>query len=262
MRIRSRGRARTAAVVAAGLVLAVAAPAGAQPRSSGRTPPDQQIVTAFARQSSLTMTSGLSRYLFVGGSSADADISATTFRHIRDIGCRSHPSQGPVGPSSSDQGSFVTTGSVAAIAGVGLSGYTVTPVPFGYGATLYCGASASGFPASVTLPLTTSDTIGAREMLVVLVGTLGVGTLAPSLLAQSGGRCQLGGDGALSTLRNTTVSKGRDEGTAVAVFAATLQYPLTYCDFTAYGTSMNPPGDVGGSVSMWVNAYVLNPKLG
>ena len=45
----------------------------------------------------------------------------------------------------------------------------------------------------------------------------------------------------------------------MAVFSGSLQCPRTHCDFTAYGISLNQPTDLGGTIAMWVNAYILTP---
>src|SRR5271155_4965262 len=106
-----------------GVVLAVAFPASAE----STAPPARQIVTAVAGTSTLTMKSGFSQYLFVGGSSAGAVNTQTTFGHIDNYNCGAPKSQGPIGPSpaADPQGSFTTTGDVSAIAGVAISGYSV-----------------------------------------------------------------------------------------------------------------------------------------
>jgi protease I len=45
----------------------------------------------------------------------------------------------------------------------------------------------------------------------------------------------------------------------VAFFSGSLQGPLTHCDFAAYGTGFNQPTDLGGTIAMGVNPYILTP---
>jgi hypothetical protein len=241
MKARSKG---TVVLLATGLVLAVAVPAGAQAPS----PPAQQIVTALSRHATLTMKSGLSQYLFVGGSSADAVNSQTTFQHIGNINCGSPRSQGPIGPSTAGdaQGSFVTTGKVSAIAGVGISGYSVKPL-FPAQGFQHCESSSTRSPIGTGLSFSTK----VGEIVLILVGTDGVGSLAPDLE-----NCNTTNSLDPATLQNDTVSKGNDDGAAVAVFSASLQAGDD-CTFEVYGTSYTT---VPQGFGLWLRAYSLVPK--
>jgi hypothetical protein len=212
------------------------------------------------------MQSGFSHYLFVGGSTFGGDISKTSFDHITTPGnCTGAPSrhmQYPFGPSkaTSPQGSFSTTGTLAAIAGVAISGYSVKGTESNFGFDGYCGGPGipSDFPQSASMFLTTKG-FTPGEIVVIIVGTAGIGTLAPSWLHQSGvSGC---GNEALTTLRNVTVNKGRYDGTSVGVFSTQLSGPLSYCDFSVYGTTYNS-ADQSGMYAIWMNAYYLVPLGG
>jgi hypothetical protein len=256
MRARSRG---AVFVIAMGLVLAVAVPAGAQDRSA----PAQQIVTAVARTSTLTMKSGFSQYLFVGGSSADALMTHTTFEHESTETCvethpntiTGHKTQAPVGLSqpSVAKGSFTTSGNVAVIAGVGISGYSAQSIlQYGDGEN-ECGGVSPRQAFNFSLAFKTGS---AGGVVLILVGTEGVGTLAPNLNDGTvGGQCNdVTGQG-VTTLQNVTVSKGPNDGGAVGIFSAPVP-PDTTCVLNLFGTSYNKQYY---GFSGWGNAYLLVP---
>jgi hypothetical protein len=257
MRARSKG---VGVILAVGLVFAVAVPASARPASSS---PAQQIVTRVAQTSSLTMKSGFSQYLYVGGTSADAKITGTSFHHIPDARCAWQPprgivhqtgSQGPVGPSSpaSAEGSFTTSGDVAVIAGIGLKGYKVESMDFSPGGAGYCGETATG------QPLAGGNWIGTGKvggLVLILVGTNGVGNLVPGPLVPLFQNRPCPTTQRVTTLRNVTASMGANDGGAVGVFSVPLP-PNSSCQWPVSGTSFNEPNV---DYSMWSQAYVLVP---
>lgn len=247
MRARSQG---AVVVIVVGLVLAVALPAGARASSA----PAQEMVTAVARTSHLTMKSGFSKYLFVGGSSAQAANSQTTFAHFGNILCGPPPSEGPMGPSTKGgaRGSFHTSGDVSAIAGVGISGYSVKRLISDQDDQV-CRSSTTRVPWGNGLNFAVPNVGG---IVVFLVGTDGVGYLAPTLDPYEGGLCQTTDGLYPATLQNVTVSKGQDDGTTVAVFSASL-HAGDSCDFDVEGTSYN---NVSQGFGIWFSAYLLVPK--
>jgi hypothetical protein len=265
------GRDRTLAIAAvvalvAGLLLVVAVPAGARPLSAdagarplpaaGARP--AQIVTAVNNGSTLTLDSGFGHYLYVGASSAGAVIRQTTFGHVQDLGrCGMRPraSESPIGPSHppSDEGSFTTTGSVAVLAGVAVSGYSVHDIAVLRGGTGWC-----GYPPMSSISAGESfATKNVGGQVIMLVGANGIGALtAPTLTNFKRGRCgTLPGQG-LVALRNVTVSMGPDTGGSVAVFSASLA-PHSSCFLLVHGMSIN---EAGQGFSMFSNAYLLVPK--
>jgi hypothetical protein len=255
MRARNGGRIGTAVIaIAVGLVLAVAVPANAQ---SSASPPVQRIVTAVARTSHLTMKSGYSEYLFVGGSSAGAAITKTSFKHYGRVNCGAPESQGPVGPSTAadPQGSFASTGTVAVVAGVAISGYSVHEALFAGGGSFMCGPYPSRIPVEGGTNFGTGNVGG---LVLIMIGTEGVGTLAPSLYAPTGLQCTPSSpfeDPA--TLTNVTVSKGTNDGGAVGIFSVSLPAESD-CEFDLRGTSYNKPGT--GNFGYFANAYLLIPR--
>jgi hypothetical protein len=237
--------------------MAVAAPAGAQPRQGARASQlFEQIVTKVARASTLTMKSGYSHYLFVGGSSAGAAIENTTFGHYSDANCGHPRSQGPLGPSAatSPEGSFTTTGAVAVIAGVATTGYSLRHLVLAGLGTFACGSYPSRIPAGNNLFFGTGTSGG---VVLILVGTEGVGTLAPSLSAAQGYQCVTSGLDTPATLQNVTASRGHNVGGAVGVFSVSVA-PESGCFLSTDGTSYNKPGT--GNFGIWAKAYLLVPE--
>jgi hypothetical protein len=243
-------RAGVAATVALFLVLVIPAV------SSSASPPALRIITAASRTSSLTMKSGFSHYIFVGGSSFGAGISQTSFQHVRESACLRNATQWPIGKSASSQGSFSSSGSVSAIAGIGISGYSVKGSESNIGGIAGCGPQAPNGPFSGGFNVTTGDSVGQGDVILIVVGTLGVGTLAPSLTPNTGGNC--GVNNQLTTLRNVTASESRYKGGAVAIFSISLQSSMFECWFGIYGTTFNTANE-SGNLAIYYTAYLLKP---
>jgi len=143
---------------------------------------------------------------------------------------------------------------VAAIAGIGISGYKVKAISGtsnGGTAQFECGNLPPDFNFNLNLSLNPTNTPGTY---LFLVGSQGVGTLAPNMSNQPPASC-FTANGTVVTLHNVTVKKNSYEGTAVAVFTATVQ-SASSCVFSIYGTSINK-AESDGSVGMWANAYFL-----
>jgi hypothetical protein len=201
-------------------------------------------VTAVARGSSLTMKSGFSQYLFVGGSEAGAVNTKSTFGDPPG-GC----GQTPIGhsPSGNPRGSFRTTGNLSVIAGIGVSGYSVRPEGPNIGSVL-CGTTVATAPFSVDMD---NFSVKAAGTVVVLVGTSGVGSLTASLIQGHGLACS-----SSTTEVNQTVTKGQDDGAAVAVLTAPVNAGAG-CYVSVSGTTYNT---VPQSVGIWTEAYLLVPE--
>jgi len=239
-------------VIAVGLVMAVAVPANAEPSASAAP----AIVSAVHRGSSITMPSGYSHYIYVGGASANAVLSRSTFGGYPEgdwaKACTHKQGVDAVGPSTSPTGSFATDGSVAAIAGVGISGYTVKvahPVGAnGNGGTCYEGGSA---PVGGSFGWTAKRTTLYLEM----VGTVGMGSLSFAPYPGSND-CPTN---ALKVLRNVTYGNPYSTSGLVASVATVLVTVPSgdMCDWVVTGTQQ--PLIAGSYYAMWNWAYHLTP---
>ena len=240
--------------LAGGAVVVLPGPtAGARPASS--------IVSAVEKGSSLTLRSGATTYLYVGGSSANAVMSDSSFGSVPLASpCGVKRSQAPLGTSSSSQGSFISTGTKSAIAGVAETGYTVTrasgsPNP---------GGSASCASDGLTAPQTEAGyvTVGTKTgggTVVVMVGGRGVASLGGFALAPG----YVGADCAplspLRVLRNVTFGNPRSTiglgaVAAVAVLAVTLPAHNS-CSVDFDGTDV----PLGNAYALYEEAYLLTP---
>jgi len=240
-------------VIAVGLVMAVAVPANAEPSASAAP----AIVSAVHRGSSITMPSGYSHYIYVGGASANAVLSRSTFGGYPEgdwaKACTHKQGVDAVGPSTSPTGSFATDGSVAAIAGVGISGYTVKvahPV----------GANGNGGTCSTGTPTPISDGFGwsaskRSSTYLEMIGTIGLATLtfAPN---PSDNTCPTD---SFKVLRNVTYGNPHSTSDPVASVAVVLvtKPPGDVCDYVAIGTQL--PVVAGSYYAMWNWAYHLTP---
>jgi hypothetical protein len=251
MMARSRG---LVGLFAVGLAVAVAIPANAQ-ASAGSS---QAIVTAVHHGDSITMPSGYSHYVYVGGSSANAVLSHSTFggRPEGSESCIGKSGQDAVGITSSPTGSFQTDGSVAAIAGVGISGYSVQiskPVGAnGYDADCY-GSGTSG-TASLSSGIGW-NTPKHTTLYLVMIGTVGLSSLSETPYTGYPD-CPTN---AFKMLRDVTYGNpksttGLSPVASVAVGLATNPGGVA-CDFLFTGTEL----PLGNWYSIWVWSYKLTP---
>ena len=240
-------RSGTAVSFIAGLVFAVAVPASAQSQ------PAQQIVTSVAKGSSITMPTGYSHYLYVGASSAGARIEGTSFAHESHALC-THHGQTPIGPSNpaSSQGSFTTNGSLAAVAGVAVSGYSLSKQGLKgalSGDDLCGGDEGPGRQTKSGISLLTRKEGGVA---IILISTEGIGKLSYSPPMTNSGQC----NGPVKSLQNLTVHNGKTEGGAVAVLSMSVQ-PDSYCEVDVAGTTYFKKGPA--DVVFRLRAYLFVP---
>jgi len=139
------------------------------------------IESTVAPGESLSLPEGHGQYFFVGSTAGDQPIGSISWLGSQDLAV-SAPGSGyqaiSIGHAASHEGSFVSLSSSAAIAGVGLDGYTIVQT-FSQQRTKPA-HTATHKPekpirgASVTLPFTTTD---AGQLVLILAGGQATGTL-------------------------------------------------------------------------------------
>ena len=187
---------------------------------------------------SMSLPAGSSDYFYVGSDASGNPLTNTSWNPDGTTGAGSTnvPSIGTVvsiGESTSDSASYSSGGTTnAAIAGLGVTGYTVTD-----------SAAGGGWPGT---PLPLSVTADAGDLLLVVVGGDGVGLL------------HVGG-ASLSTLLNVTYSEcGSNVIASVGMFAAFLPAGTTTVTISA-STNSASTYQADNEPTIGAIAYVLAP---
>jgi hypothetical protein len=249
-------------VIAGVLLLVTAGPVNAQPRSTlnrkvvpTRITNARRMVSGAVGTSTLNLPAGFSQYLFVGGSAAEASVTDATFGSQTYPSCANTMNEVPMGFSHppTPEGSFATTGTVAVLAGVAFSGYSVRRAGHLGNLSEFCSATTK----TSIRPSFGFTTTKPGEVVVVLVGSDQVSGFEPMALQDwSNGTCNDVAGHKPKTLEDVTARTGKNDVAEAAIYSVALPQASS-CQFVVRATSHDPSG---GAFTFWSNSYVLVPR--
>lgn len=245
---RLRGSAVNACVAVAivaslsALAIGVGTPAGAATCS---------VVSGIQPAESVALPAGCSHYFYVGstsggtpGTKSDAIKHADWHADLVVFGEWAGEKAISAGHATSDIGSFSSPVGNHAIAGAGVNGYTLSETFSSQDTELGPGCSGCGTQSEPGIGLDLSFTTAANDLVVILVGGQGTGSLSISGVSTT-------------VLQNETYSEA---GSAVYASAAVYSANLASGTYTAQFSSTSSGNNSGNSLG--AVAYVLTPSAG